>query len=127
MSAAGIGWTITFGLKECVDGAAGWRRAALGFVAGGISVAAFAPIFLWPILFFTLPVLFWLVESSPGWRTAASSAWWFAFGFFFFSLFWIGEAFLVEAEKFAVLLPVAVTVLPAGLALFWAAAAGIAH
>ena len=28
--------------------------------------------------------------------------WWFGFGYFIFGLFWIGEAFLVEAEKFAV-------------------------
>ena len=41
-------------------------------------------------------------------------------------LFWIGEAFLVEAETFAVLLPFAVTLLPAGLALFYGAAAGLA-
>ena len=37
-----------------------------------------------------------------------------------------GEAFLVEAEKFAVLLPFAVTLLPAGLALFWGAATAAA-
>jgi apolipoprotein N-acyltransferase len=42
-------------------------------------------------------------------------------------LFWVGEAFLVEAEKFAWLLPFAVTLLPAGLALFWSAAAAVAR
>lgn len=52
--------------------------------------------------------------------------WWFGFGYFVPGLFWIGEAFLVEAEKFAVLLPFAVTLLPAGLALFWGAATAAA-
>lgn len=33
-------------------------------------------------------------------------------------MFWIGETFLVEADKFAWLLPFAVTLMPAGLALF---------
>ena len=50
---------------------------------------------------------------------AAAAGWWFGFGYFLFGLFWIGEAFLVEADKFAWLLPFAVTLLPAGLALFW--------
>ncbi len=56
-----------------------------------------------------------------------SAGWLFGFGYFFFNLFWVGEAFLVEAEKFAWLLPFAVTLLPAGLALFWSAAAAIAR
>src|SRR5690606_33746066 len=41
--------------------------------------------------------------------------------------FWIGEAFLVEAEKFAWLMPFAVVLLPAGLALFTALATGAAR
>ncbi len=57
---------------------------------------------------------------------AAEIGWWFGFGYFVLGLFWIGEAFLVEAETFAVLLPFAVTLLPAGLALFYAAATGLA-
>lgn len=57
---------------------------------------------------------------------AALMGWWFGFGYFAAGLFWIGEAFLVEADKFAVLLPFAVTLMPAGLALFWAVACGLA-
>ena len=58
---------------------------------------------------------------------AAAAGWWFGFGYFLAGLFWIGEAFLVEAEKFAWLLPIAVMLMPAGLALFYAAAAGLAR
>ncbi|HJU32251.1 MAG TPA: apolipoprotein N-acyltransferase [Hyphomicrobiaceae bacterium] len=57
---------------------------------------------------------------------AAEIGWWFGFGYFVPGLFWIGEAFLIEAETFAFLLPFAVTLLPAYLALYWAAAAGVA-
>jgi apolipoprotein N-acyltransferase len=91
-----------------------------------------APFNLWPVLCLTLPVLVWLVDTSlaaaprrPA-AHAATITWWFAFGYFAPGLFWIGEAFLVEAEKFAALLPFAVTLMPAGLALFWAAAAAVA-
>jgi apolipoprotein N-acyltransferase len=57
---------------------------------------------------------------------AAEIGWWFGFGYFVPGLFWVGEAFLVEAERFALLLPFAVTLLPAYLALYWGAAAGLA-
>ena len=105
----------------------GWRRAAVAFIAGGLSALAYAPIFAAPVLFLTLPILVWLIDASPNWRRAASAGWLFGFGYFFFNLFWVGEAFLVEAEKFAWLMPFAVTLLPAGLALFWAAAAAVAR
>lgn len=105
----------------------GWRRAALAIAAGGLSALAFAPMFVTPIFFLTLPVFVWLIDGSANWRRAASAGWLFGFGYFFFNLFWVGEAFLVEADKFAWLLPFAVTLLPAGLAIFWALAAAVAR
>lgn len=109
-------------------------RALIGIVAGACSVLAFAPFFCWPVLFVTLPVLVWLIDAAApdsaaggwpmsGWFRPALAGWSFGFGFFAAGLFWIGEAFLVEAEVFAWLVPFVVTLLPAGLALFFAAAA----
>ena len=97
-----------------------------------------APFFLWPVLFVTLPVLVWLIDGSERRRAvgrrsdaarplAPAAGWWFGFGYFLFGLFWIGEAFLVEAEMFAWLLPFAVTLLPAGLALSRRLAIGAAR
>lgn len=114
-------------LSAGVAEAAGWRRALIAFTSGSLSVLAFAPFFAAPVLFLTLPVFVWLIDSAKGWRAAARDGWVFGFGFFFFNLLWIGEAFLVEADKFAVLLPFAVTLLPAGMAIFWGAAAGAAR
>jgi apolipoprotein N-acyltransferase len=117
----------------------GWRRNGLAFIAGSLSVLAMAPFFMWPILFLTLPVLVWLVDGTAQpastaatfWQRpvvrAATAGWWFGFGYFLFGLFWIGEAFLVEADKFAWLLPFAVTMMPAGLALFTAGATASAR
>lgn len=129
---------------DYVRSLSGWRRSLAASACGAISVLAMAPFFAWPVLFLTLPVLVWMIDASvvadparpaatararwwhsgPG--RAARAGWWFGFGYFFAGLFWIGEAFLVEAEKFAVLIPFAVTLMPAGLALFWAGAAGLA-
>ena len=105
----------------------GWRRAVMAIGFGSLSVFAFAPFCFSPILFLTLPALVWLIDHTDGPKQAAVTGWLFGFGYFFFSLLWIGEAFQVEAEKFALLAPFAVTLLPAGLAFFWACATAIAR
>jgi apolipoprotein N-acyltransferase len=110
----------------------GWRRALLAFVAGALSTLALAPFNLWPILFLTFPVMVWLIDGSVAGRfgsalTAAAAGWFFGFGFFLAGLYWIGHAFLVDAKTFGWLLPVAVTALPAGLAVFFAFGFGLAR
>lgn len=114
-------------MREKSMGLRGWRRALLSIAAGGLSALAFAPMFVTPILFLTLPVFIWLIDGSANWRRAFGAGWLFGFGYFFCNLFWIGEAFLVEADKFAWLLPFAITLLPAGLALFWGVGAAVAR
>ncbi|MFN3869237.1 MAG: apolipoprotein N-acyltransferase [Hyphomicrobiaceae bacterium] len=115
----------------------GWRRLLAALIAGGVSVLALPPFFLSPVLLLTLPVLVWLIDEPSHrrdqvparrgryWR-AALAGWTFGFAYFVLGLFWIGEAFLVEAEKFAWLLPAAVTLLPAFLAIFFGVAAAAA-
>jgi apolipoprotein N-acyltransferase len=103
----------------------GWRRAAIAFVAGAVSTLALAPFNAWPVLFLTFPVLVWLVDGAAAGRlggvgAAAIAGWWFGFGYFLAGLYWVGFAFLVDADKFAWLLPFAVTGLPAGMALYTA-------
>jgi apolipoprotein N-acyltransferase len=116
----------------------GWRRRLAALVAGVGSVLALAPFFFWPILWVTLPALVWLldgaiVHAEPAGRwyrrpvvAAAAVGWWFGFGYFLAGLFWIGEAFLVEGGRFALLMPLAVLAMPAGLALFYAGATALA-
>ena len=101
----------------------GWRRALIAFAAGAVSTLAMAPIDLWPVLFLTFPVLVWLVDGVRAARLggmvgAFVAGWWFGFGYFLAGLYWIGNAFLVDAKAFGWLLPIAVAGLPAYLALF---------
>jgi apolipoprotein N-acyltransferase len=120
-------------LSASVAQLSGWRRVLAAFAAGAASAAAMAPFFVSPVLFVTLPVLVWLIDGASAnsrlalFLRAASAGWWFGFGYFLLGLFWIGEAFLVEAEVFAWLMPFAVLLLPAGLALFTGLATGTAR
>src|SRR5688572_7258643 len=104
----------------------GWRRALVAFLAGAASAFAFAPFDLFPILWVTIPIFVWLLDgaTAPATRSrlfrlvpAAVVGWWFGFGFFLSGLWWVGAAFLVEAEEFGWLMPLGVLALPAGLAL----------
>jgi apolipoprotein N-acyltransferase len=115
--------------------ARGWRRVLTAFLAGAASTLAMAPINLWPVMFLTFPPLVWLLDGlrptvaplpgKVGWgdvRDCISGAfaigWCFGFGYFLAGLYWIGSAFLVDAKTFGWLLPFAVTLLPAYLAVF---------
>jgi apolipoprotein N-acyltransferase len=108
----------------------------LASLAGAASILAMAPFHLWPVLGVTLPALVLLLDGAAArhagagrgrrLREFAAIGWAFGFGYFLPGLLWIGEAFLVEADKFAWLMPFAVTLMPAGLALFHGAALGAA-
>jgi apolipoprotein N-acyltransferase len=103
----------------------GWKRAAIACLAGALSTLAMAPFNAWPVLFLTFPVAVWLIDGAGAGRrggvpAAAWTGWWFGLGYFVVGLYWIGEAFLVDAETFAWLMPFAVLGLPAYLALFTA-------
>ncbi len=106
----------------------GWRRSGTAFLAGALSALSQAPVHAAPILFITIPILVFLLDGavSPGrrrirrLRPAAVVGWWFGFGYFLAGLYWIGAAFLVDADEFGWLMPFAVVALPAGLAIFFA-------
>ena len=103
----------------------GWKRAIIALVAGALSTFAMAPFNAWPVLFLTFPVMIWLIDGAGAgkWRglpAAAWSGWWFGLGYFVVGLYWIGDAFLVDAATFAWLMPFAIFGLPAYLALFTA-------
>ncbi len=110
----------------------GWKRAAIALVAGALSSLAMAPFNAWPVLFLTFPVMVWLIDGAGGGRlqglpAAAMAGWWFGLGYFVPGLYWIGNAFLVDAPTFAWLMPFAVLGLPAYLALFPAFGFGLAR
>lgn len=116
------------------------------FVLGVISAASQAPFNFFPVLLVTIPLLILCLDKVEG-RSIAPSGWWwrnrpvggrvvgggdafligwgFGLGYFTAGLYWIGVAFFIEAERFAVLAPFCVGVLAAYLALYYGAACWI--
>lgn len=88
------------------------------------------------LLFATFPILVWLIdgaasEPSTGFFTkfwdGFKPGFFFGFGYFFAGLWWIGSAFIVEAEDFLWALPIAIIAVPFALALFWGLATALAR
>ena len=101
-------------------------------LCGAVTSLAHPPFFLTPVIFVTLPLVIWALDggydrvAKRRLLRAGLIGWWFGFGYFVSGLYWIGFALLVEADKFAHFIPLAVIALPAGLALFTGLAFGLA-
>ncbi len=111
----------------------GWRRNAIAFGAGVSGVLALPPIHFFPAAAIPLVISVWLLDGlepakrlhsfrldTSALKQAAFIGWCLGFGYFVASLWWLGAAFLVEAEEFAWALPFGVAGLPAILACFTA-------
>ena len=110
--------------------ASGWRRRFIAFAAGAMGALAMAPINFFPALIIPMTVAVWLIDgealgagrisfSRPAAaRRAFADGWWWGFGYFVAGFWWLGAAFLVEADEFAWAMPLGVFGLPAVLAVF---------
>ncbi len=114
--------------------AADWprRRAVLGRGAsalglGALTPLAFAPLQLAPMLLIGFGGLFLLLDRTPTRRGAFLIGWLFGLGSFFVGLYWITEAFAVDAERFGALALPALLGLSAFLAMFPALSAAAAR
>ena len=122
-------------LADRVILAEGWARAGIAILCGAAGALAMPPFGLWPALAVSLTAAVWLIDGSVAGRRlrrlgtmgrAALAGWLWGFGYFVAGLWWLGSAFLVEADVFAWLLPFGVLGLPALLAFFPAAGFGLA-
>lgn len=108
----------------------GWRRYLIAFISGMFGALALAPLNFLPAAFIPMVVGVWLLDgltsrkNNPFERSALFQAgfigWFLGFGYFIAGLWWLGAAFLVDADEFAWALPFGVAGLPAVLACFTA-------
>lgn len=113
----------------------GWRRAFAAFAGGAIAVLAEPPFDFFAAAVVAFPLLVLLLDgaaAAPGvgairrMAPAFATGWWFGFGFFVAGLWWVGNALMVEADRFAWALPLALLALPALLAVFFGVATALA-
>jgi apolipoprotein N-acyltransferase len=128
-----------FALAATITDAKGWRRRLIALAAGAIGALAMAPFDFFPALAISMTVAVWLIDGSAAkpqrcvearksfvlrlalplaTRRAFIIGWWWGFGYFLAGLWWLGAAFLVDADEFAWALPLGVIGLPAVMALY---------
>lgn len=110
---------------ERLQSLTGWRRAGAATLSGALAALAMAPFHAFAVLAFSFPALIWLLDGTRNaphpLRAAGFVGWCFGFGYFLVGLYWVAFSMLVDAGAFAWMIPFAITLFPAGLALFIAA------
>ncbi len=114
----------------------GMPRAAIAIVCGAVGALALAPLNFFAVQFLSFPVLVWLLDGASGnpdrgfigrLFPAFAIGWLFGLGYFVASLWWLGNALLVEGGIYVWAMPLAVLGLPAFLAVYYGLAAMIAR
>ena len=122
--------TLLFSIAERISALKGWSRRGAAFGAGVMCALAMAPLYLLPLMALGVSLLILALDGAAREKRKARAAfalgWFFGFGYFLIGLYWMAFSFLVQAEEFAWMAPIAITGLPAFLALFHGAAASIA-
>lgn len=121
-SAAEAGAPVPPHDRRALAGAPGLLLALGAGAAAGLAHPPFG--FLPGLLGFA--VLLHLLDAAPlahGRRSAFVRGWTAGFSYFLIATWWVGEAFMVDVAAHGWQAPFAVALLPAGLGLFWAAAA----
>ncbi len=113
------------GTAEKLAGLRLWQRMLVAALLGALAALAFAPTYLVPLLWPAFTGLLWLIGQPGRPGPAFGVGWAFGFGQFLVGLHWVGESFMVDAERYGALAPLAVLSLSAGLALFIAAACAL--
>lgn len=104
-----------------------WLHCILCVVGGALASLAQAPWYWSPLYMLGMGGLFFLCGRNPGVRASALLGWCYGLGYYFVGVQWVGEAFLVDAARFAWMQPFAIGFLAALMGLFAALACAVAR
>lgn len=100
-----------------------WQIVIIALFSGALMSFALAPFFFMPVCFLGFTILVFLFDGlskrHKKWLKFFLTGWAFGFGYFLSNLWWLANALTVDNAVPLFLVPIAVAVLPAGLALFW--------
>lgn len=105
----------------------GWRRWGLALLLGAMATLALPPLGFLPVLLPSLCGLVWLLEGARSRRGAFAVGWAWAWAWYAIGFYWIGNAMLVDPQRFAWMIPFATMGLGAVQAVFIALAAVVVH
>jgi len=105
----------------------GWRRLVAALLAGALTIVAFPPLSVVPALWIALPVLLWLLDGCRSWKGAFFTGWAFGAGYFITGLYWMANAFYVDAEAFGAFAIPAVGSLSIAMGLFIGIVCALTH
>jgi apolipoprotein N-acyltransferase len=104
----------------------GWPSWILLLISGGLASLAMAPLHYWLVLVPSFAVLLWQVDGARRrarpLRAAFLAGFLFAMGYFMAGTFWVGYAFANRDAAFIPLIPIALPIFAAMLAVFWGGA-----
>ncbi|MCE3254594.1 MAG: Apolipoprotein N-acyltransferase [Rickettsiaceae bacterium] len=90
----------------------------ISFVLGSASALAFAPLYFFPLAIIAFSGLFLTSNTCKNNKQSFFVGWFFGFGQFVFGLYWISISLFVDIGKFFWLLPFALFLIPAVLAIY---------
>ncbi len=90
----------------------------LAFILGSVSALAFAPLYFFPLAILSFSGLFLIINQNKNNKESFWIGWWFGFGQFVFGVYWISISLFVDIAKFFWLLPFALFLIPAAIAVY---------
>ena len=112
-------------LNERIIALSGWRLWLACFLGGALLTLGFAPVDAWPVGFISIPVFLSALQSAASLRSAMVRAFFFGYGYSMAGTYWVGNALLVDAEKFGWLWPISLLGLSAVMALWFVVMGGV--
>ena len=94
------------------------RNKIIILLVGALCNLAFAPFHFFPAAIISLSVFYFFLEENDERKSTFWLGFFYGFGYFLAGIYWISISLLVDAEKFAWLIPFALTLIPAALALY---------
>lgn len=94
------------------------NKYLLAIIFGACASLSFAPFHFFIAAVISVSVLYVLLEDEHVGKDIFLIGFWYGFGYFLSGVYWIAISLLVDASKFAWLIPFALTLIPAVLALY---------